>query len=630
MDASDFNKGLQTSKRNAEAETKAMAALEKAIKDRALERMSVAEKIIQLRKEELELVNRAFAAEAAGNKAGAATASLGALSLKSEREKLITQEKTRQVALEKQLADETKKVADATAKQAASEAKFRADLSERVRMERQSAGLRHAAPAKPSAMSGIGGSVGSVAGALGIGIGFAAVVGWIERVSDRMVGLRRQAEDLGASMAFTAGLSTLEKQFDAPAGSATKALTLLVEQMGKARMEGGESLEKFERFGISLYDASGTARSGEAVFKDVSTAIANASDASTRAAMTFAFFGKAGREVNNILAMGGTELGKFVDAQGRSEASLQAQAKNWEQIRTGSKGAAEGAGDYISKLALGFRAVSAIGKGILLGDVRGQLGVMREELKPDKQDSGTKAQDELTKKLANQKRLAEDLAKIEAERARFIFDQANDTAKIEQLDRDMTISVKRMHELQDGSAEKAKEELEFLKKKTEWQRLVNKQVEDGAKAAADANAEQKRFADQMLAQVNQFTARKAELEGRVGDVESARADRTKFTLSELAGANLRGISDPKLRADIMGAREATRLGGLGDQARMRGDMAGAERLFTKADAIKSGLTNLKSSELASIAIDIAKVNAEVHQFNVHAEAGFKVRAVLAP
>ena len=80
----------------------------------------------------------------------------------------------------------------------------------------------------------------------------------------------------------------------------------------------------------------------------------------------------------------------------------------------------------------------------------------------------------------------------------------------------------------------------------------------------------------------------------------------------------------------MGAREATRLGGLGEQARMRGDMAGAERLFTKADAIKSGLTSLKSSELASIAIDIAKVNKEVHQFNLHAEAGFKVRPVMAP
>ena len=638
MDASDFNKGLQTSRKNAESESKAMSALEKAIKDHALERMTVSEKIVEIRKRELELINQAFTAEAAGNKAGAATASLNALNLKIEREKLITQEKSRQVQIEKQLADETKRVSDATAKQAASEAKFRADLSERVRMEKQSAGLRHAAAVKPSAMSGVMSGIGdaatSVAGALGITIGLAAVVGWVERVSERMVALRRQAEDLGASMTFTAGLSSLERQFDAPAGSATKALQVLVEQIGKARTEGGDAMEKFEKFGISLYDANGTARSGEAVFKDVSTAIANASDASTRAAISFAFFGKAGREVNNILAMGGDELDGFVKSQGKSEMLLQEQAKNWEQIRSSVKGASESAGDYVSKVAHVARFFKTLTFGILTGDIKGQLAVMHEELKPDKKDEGTKKRDEETARLANQKKLAEDLASIAKEKASFQYDQLEGEEKIAALDNKLIALYEKLKGLKDGTLEHEKTELEFLKKNAEWRELINKRVEAGAKVDEEANKKQIEFAQQMLADVNKFTTRKAELEGRVADVESSRADRTKFTLAELAGGNLRGISDPKLRADIIGAREAARLagvdgkGGLAEQARMRGNTAEAERLQSRADQIKAGLSNLKSSELTSIALDIAKVNVEVHKFNETAANGFKVFPVM--
>ena len=161
-----------------------------------------------------------------------------------------------------------------------------------------------------------------------------------------------------------------------------------------------------------------------------------------------------------------------------------------------------------------------------------------------------------------------------------------------------------------------------------------KQMLELKKKQAGLEREQKEFAQQMLEDVNKFTARKAELEGRVAEVESSRADRTKFTLAELAGANLRGISNPKLRADIISAREAARLsgvdgkGGLAEQARMRGDTDEAERLFARADAIKSSLSSLKSSELTSIALDIAKVNKEVHKFNETAANGFKVFPVM--
>lgn len=638
MDASDFNRGLQSSRKDAAAAASAMASLEKVIKDRALERMSVAEKINALRKEELELVNRAFAAESAGNKAAAANATLAALNVKAERERLITAEKARQVQLEKQLADETKRVADAAAKQASSEAKFRADLSERVRLERQAAQLRHAPRARESSglLSGIGGAASSVAGALGIGIGLAAVVGWLERVSERMAGLRRQAEDLGASMKFMTGLSTLEKEFDAPAGSAAKAMTVLVEQVGKARTEGGEALEKFQQFGIELYDAQGKAKSGEEIFKAIATAIAGASDASTKAAMTFAFFGKSGREVNNILGMGGEALAAFVAAQGRSEAMLQAQAKNWEQIRSGAKGAAESAGDYASKLALGFRAFAAFGKGILTGDVRGQLAVMRGELKPDSQEAGTRAADEAAN-TEKQKRDKAELARTEKEQAAVAYERMTDAERLNHLDEEMMKHVARINQLKEGTVERAKEELEFTKKRAEWGKIVEKQEEEGRKALKERDRDFAAHNKQQAEAEKKAKEIRGERGTAVGEAEAARGDRLKFTLGELAGANLRNVSDPQLRKDIMAAREVARLESQAGFLKNRGgvgDLAEAAKRLSVADKVRAGISSIRDTErfpFANMDSNIASIDDTMDALLEKAKTdGLNVRAIMAP
>ena len=210
-----------------------------------------------------------------------------------------------------------------------------------------------------------------------------------------------------------------------------------------------------------------------------------------------------------------------------------------------------------------------------------------------------------------------DIAALEAQRKS--LNGVDDADKRKAIEKQIT-------DLKKEGSKANPEEIKALERQKQMLELKKKQ--------AGLEREQKEFAQQMLEDVNKFTARKAELEGRVAEVESSRADRTKFTLAELAGANLRGISNPKLRADIIAAREAARLsgvdgkGGLAEQARMRGDTDEAERLFARADAIKSSLSSLKSSELTSIALDIAKVNKEVHKFNETAANGFKVFPVM--
>lgn len=742
MDASEFNRALQSSQRGAAAAASSMASLEKAIKDRSMERMSVAEKINALRKDELELANRAFALEAAGDKAGAAKATLAALNtrtererlitsekqkqleiekdiasekkrvldiaakqaqiekqtldealfrlektkrerslermtaqerinalkkeeigllqqsntlaakgdkigaanaansalnLRTERERLITAEKQKQVALEQQLAIETKKVADAAAKQAHNEAKFRADLSERVRLEKQAAQLRHAPQAKePSGIaSRIGGTLTSVAGAFGVGLGLASVVGWLDRISERMVGLRRQSEDVGASMSFMAGLSTLEKELDIKAGSASAAMTVLAEQIGRARTEGGEAMEKFERFGISLYDASGQARTGEEVFKAISTAIAGTSDAATKAALTYEFFGKTGREVNNIIGMGGQALDAFVASQKRSEGSLQMQAKSWELIRNGIKGAAESAGDYVSKLALAARVAKASLFGILTGDIKGQSDALRASLAPEKQQRGTKKEDEAAN-MEKRKRDQQELARIAKERADFEQAQRNDAEKIAALDDEMVKDFEKLKTLQAGSVEHAKLELEFAKKRAEFGKLVNKQAEDKKKH----DKEQIKIADDLAKRQKEAERRAKEIRGERGtaitQAAEVRGERLKFTLEDLAGANARRIGDPQLRKDILAAREVARLESQAGFLKQRGgvgDLAEAAKRLSVADKVRAGITSIRDTErfpFANMDSNIASIDDTMEALLTQAKTdGLNVRALMA-
>ncbi len=455
-------------------------------------------------------------------------------------------------------------------------------------------------------------------------------VAWLARVSERMTGLRRQAEDLGASMAFMAGLSSLERKFDAPAGSAANAMQKLVETIGAARDGSAEAQAKFAKLGVSLYDANGFAKNGEAVFKEISSRISSASDASQRAALSFEIFGKAGREVNNIVGMGGEALDEFVSKQGRSEAMLQAQAKNWEQIRTGIKGAAEGAGDFASKLALGLRALGAFGRGIISGDVRGQLSIMRTALRADSGERGTRSGDTYESEEAAIERLGEEAKKAAKVQREIDRVRASDEKKLEILGEEQIQLLKEVHELRDGSLERRQKELEFAKNLNEWEKLNLKLVEEKAEAekkAADANREQ---AGQILARVNAAQAGAVGIEEHKRAVTEQREDRTKFTLAELSGANLRGISDRKLRADILKAREVQRLETEAGRLLYRGERAGAEAMFSKADTLRAGIEALKSAErLTDIFKATQEVSAEIRKFNSLAEnEGFYVRPLL--
>ena len=141
----------------------------------------------------------------------------------------------------------------------------------------------------------------------------------------------------------------------------------------------------------------------------------------------------------------------------------------------------------------------------------------------------------------------------------------------------------------------------------------------------------------------QTAARKSfvELRGQrataVAAAEEARGERLKFTLAELSGANLRNVRDPALREDIMKAREVMQLEQQGQFLKYRGgigDDVEARKRFSKAEQIRTGITNLNKGErflFEQMENGIQSIDKSMADLLSQAEKdGLNVRAIMAP
>ncbi len=123
----------------------------------------------------------------------------------------------------------------------------------------------------------------------------------------------------------------------------------------------------------------------------------------------------------------------------------------------------------------------------------------------------------------------------------------------------------------------------------------------------------------------------------VAAAEEARGERLKFTLAELSGANLRNVRDPALREDIMKAREVMQLeqqAGFLKQRGGVGDLAEAGKRLSKAEQIRTGITNLNKGErflFEQMDKGIASIDETMELLLSQAKTdGLNVRAIMAP
>ena len=119
--------------------------------------------------------------------------------------------------------------------------------------------------------------------------------------------------------------------------------------------------------------------------------------------------------------------------------------------------------------------------------------------------------------------------------------------------------------------------------------------------------------------------------------EEARGERLKFTLAELSGANLRNVRDPALREDIMKAREVMQLEQQGQFLKYRGgvgDLAEAGKRLSMADKVRAGIKNISDTErfpFANMDSNIASIDETMELLLSQAKTdGLNVRAIMAP
>jgi len=441
-----------------------------------------------------------------------------------------------------------------------------------------------------------------------------AAVAGLKVLGDKMLELRRSAEDLGVSTDFLQSIGRMAVKFGGQSEDANNALMKLAETIGQARTEGGAAEEKFTRFGVSLYDINGQAKTTEEIFKDIANRYRDSSDAATKAALALEFFGKTGRNINNILGEGADGIDTYTKNMMRlgliaSASNVNEIADAWSNVKTSVSGIGatlDGsllkAYNLVPKLAGALSAVVFGGAG--LKEALRTLRTGNES--PDKR--ATKSEDARMREIARLEKQreqdAKDIEKIKERHAELDYEAYETADKIAYLEYEiaearhvMLDAAKSEKEVLDAQLKIREKEIQIAKLKEKEQKKIAEHVEDEEKAIQDViNARKVEFMNLL----DKFKASKVAVGATI-------ADRMKYTEEEFANANLRGIVDPETRRQaaiyqrqVMPAKRRAQF------ERNRGNFQAAIAAETQAQQIMAGLDRMQGSDAAAQLVELKK------------------------
>jgi len=414
-----------------------------------------------------------------------------------------------------------------------------------------------------------------------------AAVEGVRRLGEAMLELRRRSEDIGASTDFLQAFDMLAVKFGGSAETANVALLKLTETIGQARTEGGTAAEKFARFGIALYDANGNARNTEEIFKAIANAYQKSADAGTKAALAFEFFGKTGREVNNILGEGAAGIDAYTEKMKSlglvaSAANVNALADAWSNLKANITGAgANLAGLAVRFASLPFAMAGALSTGKNLSDA---LSDVDEAMRGGDggQSRGTEAADRAMREAAELKKMeeiTERIAKIRRDSAATTEDE-----QIENLKLEVSLARDAM-QAEDDRVKRAEKLLKLEEAKAKLASVERKRDDDAAKEeAAEHIAKMDRLVELQAAQAKSRQS-----------MAEAKEARFKFSLQELAEADPRRFRG-QTRQDILGAQEVQRLEKQAQWQNLFGTKEQRDKLQAMADQRRQQIGLLKTDE----------------------------------
>lgn len=471
----------------------------------------------------------------------------------------------------------------------------------------------------------------------------------IKTMSEQMVELRRNAEDVGSSIGFLYTLQSLSKKFGGQAEDANAAMMKLAEAIGYARTEGGSAEEKFTRFGISLYDLNGNARDTEDVFKQIAEAYKNSSDAATKAALAFEFFGKTGRNINNVLGEGRQGLESYrktllgIDF-GKTSGDVNAIADTFITLKGVFSSLSDFGARIIGRWISGIAAIAgffgALSSGV--GPAKAFQQMLDDWENRDKTGDkavGSKQSDEQLRNAKNATQIAKQeredkakIAEIEEQIAKSKRDSSaiSDDAKLAAFKEELMLQEEALDATKTGR-EQAEQRLKIegaRVKVLEQERKMKKDEEERARRLVELDAERE-------AKIIEFRQRRAAFEKseteRQRDVQEAKESRFKFSLEELSQSNA-GAFRGQTRADILAAQDVRRLEQRAQWQNLFGTREERDRLQAMADQRRQQIGLLRADERYPFrAIEKANESAAESLKFLEAEAkalGIKFRPVM--
>lgn len=417
------------------------------------------------------------------------------------------------------------------------------------------------------------------------GFSVAGALAGLRAMGERCVELKRKAEDLGVSTSFMQGVERLAVKFGGTAESAQAALQKLSEKIGEARTEGGAAEEMFTRLGISLYDATGRARTNQEIFKAVADAYRNSSDAATKSALAFAVFGRAGRDVNNILEMGGSALDDYIakqEAAGKilSAREVNAVANSWQDVNAALKMSGGWLENLAAKGTLAFLTITKLGSAIVATGGRGWSQVFREEMRKlqgEAPETGTRQQDEAKRAVAQ----AAELGRLSEQREKVLRAQLDDEGKLRALAEDQRRIAAQMANLEPASLKFKSAELKLLESQAESRRL-SEGIEKRMLALAEKRGELEK-----------------ERAGIIADVNAKRIERLLYTRDELKSLKPDDIIPQHRKLFTAQQKQLGNietLEGFGRDARSKGNLEYARRIDLLVERLLRNVTLLKPDD----------------------------------
>lgn len=453
--------------------------------------------------------------------------------------------------------------------------------------------------------------------------GFGAAVAGARALGESMLSLKRKAEDLGASVEFIQSIERMAVKFGGTSQDASAAMTKLSETIGSARTESGEAEKKFERFGITLYDVNGAAKSTEDIFKAIANKYAQTSDAALRASMAVEFFGKTGRNINNILGEGADGIDAYTKSMmklgmissGKNVQAIAELAENLNPAGGGVFGWLAGWSVRIAGIPARLAGALTTGKSlkavldtVFQREPTGGRGNAKSE--QERAERALKAQRENEIRRVKE---AEELEQIKEKLVNMAFEELDADEKLKVLEAEIVEQREIMLDMNVSELDAAKAQLKIREKELQ----INKAQEaERKKIAQHVQEEEEAIGGLVAKRWEEATALQARIMAMQGDFKASMRQAMLYTREEFAGANLRGIKDPETRrqAEIF-KREVMPREAKAARLRQEGFIDQALAVQGEADKIAMGLSRLQEAAQLKQIQELKEINKNIKEFN---------------